>query len=195
MRRDDDAGYEQNLDRRRRKPIEAALDAIAAIPVLLALPAFAFRPGNPRKLAVQAGDDCCDGGEESTPMTVWAAGVHCATVRAAPAFDPERIRTIIEIARDIAVPPKPPAAATGTPPRSWPRVELALAQDFRQNGRQGKYQVVYTWCVMGVANALPGAATPPFYRPIYREKVIVLSQGMCFKKGLICQIRVRVDNT
>ena len=141
MRGQDDAGGEKHLDRRRRETIEPALYDIAAIPVLLALATFVFRPGNSRQLAVQADDDGRDRGEKPAPVAVGPAGMHRATVLAAPALYPELLGDSIEIARDKAVPPKPLATATGTTPWSRPWVELAQAKEFRQNDRQGKYQV------------------------------------------------------
>ena len=91
------------------------------------------------------------------------------------------------------MPPETLAATTRTPTRTWPGVELAQAKEFCQNDRQGKYQVVYTWCVIGVANALSGAATPPFYRSIHRESILVLSQGVRVRKDSLCQIKARAD--
>ena len=137
MRGHHDACTEEHLNRRRGKPIEPALDDIAAIPVLLALAAFVLRPGNSRQLAVQTGYDGHDGGEKPAPVAVGTAGMHGTTVRTTPSLEPERIGEPVKVAGDIAVPPKPRAPATGTPPWSWPRVELAQAKEFRQNDRQG----------------------------------------------------------
>ena len=141
MRGQDNACGEKHLNRRRRETIEPALDDIAAIPVLLALAAFALRPGSSRQFTVQAGYNGHDGGEEPAPVAVGSAGMHRATVLAAPALYPKPFGDSIEVALDIAVPPKPLAAATRTSPRSRPGIQLALTKEFRQNDRQGKYQV------------------------------------------------------
>jgi len=47
MRGDDYPLGDENLDLGRRNAVEAALDEIPLIPVLLALPAFALQPSKP----------------------------------------------------------------------------------------------------------------------------------------------------
>lgn len=140
MRRNDDAGSAECIDRRGWKPVEPALDEIATIPVLLSLPALVFPPLKPSELASQAGQDGYDRRKKSSPVAVRPAGMHRAAVGAAPALDPKRLGEIVEVAENVAMAPEPPAAAARTPTRLWPRVALAQTHEFRQTYRQGKYQ-------------------------------------------------------
>jgi hypothetical protein len=78
-----------------------------------------------RDIADQAGQDDCDWCEESAPVAVGAASVHAATVRAAPALDPQWLAQAVEIASDVAMAPEPLTTAERTPPRPRPGVELA----------------------------------------------------------------------
>jgi hypothetical protein len=125
MGRHDDASEEEGLGRHWRKPFEPTLDDEAVVPVLLALSALALRPAPSRDLADQASHDDRDRREESAPVAVGAASMHAATVRTAPALDPQRLENTVEVAKNEAMSPKPMAVAARTSLRPGPGVELA----------------------------------------------------------------------
>jgi len=128
---------DETLDLDRGKTVEAALDEVAAIPVLLSLAALALRPSKPSKLRHQARKDDRDRREKAPPMACRSAGVHRRAVGTAPALYPGWLREAVKVARDVAVPPQPLATTARAPlwPRPW--VELPLAYDLGHTGRHG----------------------------------------------------------
>ena len=137
MRRHDDEAVQEFIDRYRREPIEAALDEIAPMPVLLALAALVPRPGESTELGGKAREDDRDRSEEAPPMGRRTACMHRPAFDTAPALHPDLLRETVEVAPDIAMPPELPAAAARTPRRSGPGEELPLAHDLGQTGRHG----------------------------------------------------------
>ena len=124
MRRHDDTGEVETINRRRRKAVQPALDDGTSVPVLLTLSAFVLRPAESRDLADQAGKDDRDRRQESAPMAVGTACMHATAIRAAPALDPQGLGDAIEIPADVAVPQEPTAAEARTPRRPRLRIEL-----------------------------------------------------------------------
>jgi hypothetical protein len=128
---------DKTLDLGRGKTVEAALDEVAVIPVLLALPTFALWPSNSGKLCPEARKDDRDRNEKAAPIASRSAGMDCPAVGTAPALDPHLLGESIEVAGNKSMAPETRSAAPRTSPRSKPGVLLPLAYNFRHTDRHG----------------------------------------------------------
>lgn len=97
---------DENLDLGRRKAIEAALDEVAVMPVLLTLPAFALRPLDTSEFGPKARKDDRDRSEEAAPMAPRPAGMHRRAVGTTPAFNPHWLEGSVEVAGNKSMAPE-----------------------------------------------------------------------------------------
>ena len=111
-----------------RLSLHSALSKESLPPVLLSLTGEVRPPGLTFQLASEAGHDQRPRRPESPPVCLGPQRVHSTALRAAPAFHPYRLFQVVEVSRDITMPPQTWPPASGTSRWPWPGVMFALIQ-------------------------------------------------------------------